>query len=312
MKDLFAELLETDSEFQDLLELIQSKPLDEKDMYINLLYDLHHDRAQVDMDTFLFDKDFMGIKPNQIHAKIRELLWIIDDPAVREVFIVAGKGSGKSTLVGLAQAKALYNLLCYVDPAAYFGLMQGTFIVLINMSISAPQALNVIFKRFISYIQRIKQFQKVSKRQFVKYKEIKEGAKETLREYKGGDIDTEFFSESVGTLEFTDKSIMCLSGHSKFSSFFGYDTFFGSIDEMSWFKTGSKKPTGDLDNDDIAGEIYQGLVSAGKTRFPHHYTVIGISSPRSKKDDLLWEKVQAIKENGEEIRLDLDAPQLII
>ena len=218
---LVEELLKKDSCFQDMAHELQSNPVEDRDEIMTQIYEYHSVRSQIDMDTFLFDPSFLGIKEGQIYPKVRELLWVIDDPAVREIFISAGKGSGKSTIVGIAQVKALYNLLSYINPAEYYGLLEGTFIGLINMSISAPQALNVIFKRFVSYVNRINRFQKVSRKQYVKYKEINEGDEgETLKNYKGGDIDTEYFSESVGTLEFTDKSVLCLSGHSKFSSFF--------------------------------------------------------------------------------------------
>lgn len=295
--------IQNDSKLSDLYYDLMRLPIDERIKVTKIFYQEMHDRMVPPLDDFLFDPDYLGFKESQIYKPVRQALHIIDDPTVREVYICAGKGSGKSTIVGLAQARALYRVLSYINPADYFGLAEGSYLGLINMSISGVQALNVIFKKFLEFISRIKEFQKVSKRNFIKYKETSEDQNYKVREFMNTEKteDVEHYSETIGMIAFPDKSITCISGHSRFTSFFGYDILFGSIDEWSWFETGKERVSSDIDEMVLSEEIYQGLVSAGITRFPEHYKFVGISTPRSRTNDPLWGRYEDVKNSGERV-----------
>ena len=257
-----------------------------------------YSRMVPDMDEFLFSEEFLGFSKRQLYPRVRDVLYIIDRDDVREAYIVAGKGSGKSVIVGISQLRQLFKLLCYVQPAAYFELLPGTYIALVNMSINSSQALNVIFKRFVSYLDKLDIFKKLSKQAIVKYKKSEKDKEFSLHDFNLSEnlSKYELFSETVGMITFPDKDIVVMSGHSKATAFFGYDIFFGSVDEMSWFESGKERIK---DMESLPSEeIFQGLSASGLSRFPKAYKVVAISSPRSRIGDPLWKKFERIKNIG--------------
>jgi hypothetical protein len=255
-----------------------------------------YDRIVPDMDTFLFDSRYLGFKESMIYPKVREVLNIIDEKDVREVFIVAGKGSGKSVIVGISQLRMIYKVLAYVSPASYFNIIPGTYIAAVNMSINSTQALNVIFKRFLYYLSSLSEFKKLPKNAIIKYKKSVADSEYNFKTFKSSDSlsQYELFSETVGMITFPSKDVVAISGHSKAAAFFGYDVIFGSIDEMSHFEKGNERVS-----DDVmvpSEEIYQGLSTAGASRFRNDYKIVCISSPRARQGDSLWRRYEAVKE----------------
>jgi hypothetical protein len=65
---------------------------------------------------------------------------------------------------------------------------------------------------------------------------------------------------------------------------------------MSWFETGKER------NKELetlpSEEIIQGLTSSGLSRFPQHYKVVAISSPRARTGDSLWQRYERVKNIG--------------
>lgn len=257
-----------------------------------------YDRVVPDMDTFLFDSRYLGFRESQIYPKVREVLNIIDMDDIREVFIVAGKGSGKSVIVGISQLRMIYKVLAYVSPAAYFNILEGTYIGAINMSINSTQALNVIFKRFLTYLNLLSEFKKLPKQAIIKFKKDQNEKEFYFKNYTQNESlgKYELFAETSGMITFPGKDIVALSGHSKASAFFGYDVIFGSIDEMSHFEKGNERESEfkQLPSE----EIYQGLSSAGVSRFPNHYKIVAISSPRARVGDSLYSRYERVKNLG--------------
>lgn len=288
-----------DSVIADMVNELK-KLKDEEKFHIicRKMFEEVYSRSVPDLDKFLFDRQYLGFSERQIFPKVREVLHVIDRDDIREVFIVAGKGSGKSVIVGISKLRMLYKVLSFVDPSAYFGLLPGTYIAAVNMSINSSQALNVIFKRFLHYLSRLEGFRKEARQAILKYKksEIDKEyshhnftAKDNLSKY-------ELYAETVGMVTFPNKNIVAISGHSKASAFYGYDVIFGSIDEMSWFETGKERVS---DMDELPSEeIYQGLSSSGLSRFPNHYKIVSISSPRARVGDPLWKRYERVKNMG--------------
>lgn len=295
-----------DDEVRHLLNEIKKLPEQERIATLRKIYETFYDRLVPDLDTFLFDERYLGLKEKSLYPAIRELLHQIDKPEIREAYLVLGKGSGKSTLTAILQARNLHKLLCYINPQEYFKLMPGSLTALINMSISAPQALNVMFKKFSYFVNQIQDFIQISKRQYVKYKENKNDASYTLKEFANIDEikNVEMYSETQGVILFPDKSIIALSGHSNAPSFFGYDIFYGSVDEASFFVQPKNRKLDD-ENLGTVEEVIQGLLASMQSRFPEHYKLLVISTPRSKTDDWLWLQHHKIKNSGLKIEVDI-------
>lgn len=298
MSDLFSELMK-DSQIADMCNHLKKYPDDVKyHIVFKALMKEVYDRVVPPMDDFLFDKRFLGFRESDVYPEVRNVLNIIDRDDIREVFIVAGKGSGKSVIVGVSQLRELYKALAYVNPSAYFGVLRGTYIAAVNMSINSGQALNVVFKRFLFYLNSLSEFKKLNKQAIIKYKQKSEDKKYSFRSFTETDTfaNSELYAETVGMVTFPGKDVVALSGHSKASAFFGYDIIFGSIDEMSWFENGNERVR---DTDELPSEeIYQGLSTSAITRFPNHYKLVCISSPRSKVGDPLWKRYEAVKNSG--------------
>jgi len=288
-----------DSAIADMVNELKKFPPEARfHIIFRKLMDDVYDRLVPDMDKFLFDPRFLGFSERQIFPRVREVLNVIDQDDIREVYIVAGKGSGKSVIVGISKLRMLYKVLCYVNPSAYFGLLPGTYIAAVNMSINSSQALNVIFKRFLHYLNQLDSFKKLTKQAILKYKKSEQDKEFSLHNYdlKENLSKYELYAETVGMVTFPGKDIVAISGHSKASAFYGYDVIFGSIDEMSWFETGKERVS---DTDELPSEeIYQGLSSSGLSRFPDQYKIVSISSPRARVGDPLWKRYERVKNMG--------------
>ena len=295
--------LENDSELNDILAEAKKLPPDAKAALMRYFYSLYQDRAVPPLDAFLYDNDYLGLGKTDVYRPVVGALHIIDDPTVHEIFVCAGKGSGKSTLVSLAQARMLYRVLSYVNPHEYFNLMPGALIALVNMSISSRQAINVIFYRFKTFLQRIHEFQKVPKRMFLKFKETA-GEDYRVKDFFGKErVDVDLYQEVIGAVHFVDKAVIALSGHSRVESFLGYDIIFGSLDEWSRFPRPKTKLVSEEDASNPAEETYHGIQSQAFSRFPEHYKMIGISSPWSKVDDPVYSRYEALKDIGVAIEI---------
>ncbi len=275
-----------DSEISDLLLLsAHAKSKEDRIKYIRLLYKKSHDRLHPDIDTFLFDKRFLGYKQSEVRKPILDLFHrIFEDRNITEVQALLGSGSGKSFFVCNMLAYMTHELLSYINPQEYFGLVTGTPIAIINMSVNAPQALNVIFRFYVSLIERIEAFRNIKKKADIVWENTKK-----KKSFDGSEnFDSEYYEQAKGQITFLNKHILAISGHSKASSVFGYAVYAGAIDEMSWIDPeGAYKMVGDsLDALTPAEEIYAGLTKARKSRFKDKGLIALISTPRNKMDPL--------------------------
>lgn len=216
------------------------------------------------MDEFIYSKEYLGLPKGAVFPAIEELLFRIDHPDVREVWICAGKGSGKSTLTSVTMARQAYTVaVCMRDPSAFFKLLPDALTAIVNMSISANQAENVMFNKFYSLISNAKCF-------------LKEGIP--------------IFKKRKRHVEMAN-NVHALSGHSGYQAFFGYDVFCGVLDEFSWFKDKSDKS--------ISDEIFSGILGSAKSRFPGYYKIVSISSPQAMDDPIMSRVQAAIRVGGE-------------
>ena len=84
------------------------------------------------------------------------------------------------------------------------------------------------------------------------------------------------------------------SSCSSATSFYGYHTILGALDEASFLL--------DREGRSLAEELVEALLKSLTTRFPSSYKLLVISTLRSD-DDFLYQNIQRIKEDGREVQI---------
>ena len=116
---------------------------------------------------------------------------------------------------------------------------------------------DVVFADFIEKLNHSKCFHEV--------KNVLE-----LSEIKGHSVP--YYYDTKDRILFP-KNIISVSGHSKSEAWLGYNTKQGILDEADWFVDNTNKSK--------ANEVYNSLLGSCRTRFPDHYKIIVITSPKS-------------------------------
>ena len=143
------------------------------------------------------------------------------------------------------------------NPQKYSKLAVGTNIYFLNMATNQIQARDVVFADFIEKLNHSKCFHEV--------KSVLE-----LSEIKGHSVP--YYYDTKDRILFP-KNIISVCGHSKSEAWLGYNTKQGILDEADWFVDNMNKSK--------AHDIYTSLLGSCKTRFPEHYKIIVITSPKS-------------------------------
>lgn len=251
----------------------------------------------VDLETFCYSKDFLGIPPLSDHQKdliratsqiykretlhtlygeeLGEKLWAW---TFNEVIFQLGKGSGKDYCSSIACAYIVYLLLCLKDPPSYYGRPPGDDIAILNVAINAAQANNVFFKNFKNRIERCPWFQ---------------GKYET----KAGEIAF-------------DKNITVFSGHSEREAWEGYNVLVVILDEIAGFALESNSGNEHAKTADAIYKMYRGSVSS---RYGEWGKLVLLSFPRFKNDYIqqAYDRVVQDKEviqRRHTFKLDPDLP----
>lgn len=222
------------------------------------------------MEEFIYSKEYLNVPKTVLFPPVEELLHKIDHSDVREVWICAGKGSGKSTVTSITMARQAHNVsVCMRDPSAYFKLLPGALTAIVNMSISSNQAENVMFNKFHNLLNGARCF--------------KDSAGNPLWRKRKRHIEL-------------PKNTHALSGHSGYEVFFGYDVFCGVLDEFDWFK--------DKQDKSISEEIFSGILGSAKSRFPGYYKIVAISSPQSQDGPIMRRVLEAQVRGGKPMLVD--------
>ena len=240
-------------DFNDIIDILDGEEFDER---------------PVDLETFVTDKNYLGLpelskhqytlieKSSQIYKESTLIkLFGEEEGSLRyrqtcnEVVAQLGKGSGKDYCSTISVAYIVYLLLCLRDPAAYYGKPPGDSIDIINIAINAQQANNVFFKGFKNRVTHSPWF---AGRYFEKASEIK-----------------------------FDKNVTVYSGHSEREAFEGYNVLVAVLDEISGFALDS---TSGHDQAKTGSGIYDMYRASVDSRFPDYGKVILLSFPRFKND----------------------------
>lgn len=213
------------------------------------------------IDEYVFGKQYLGLPPKAVYPNIMDLIVAADDPKIREVFAILGKGSGKSTFSSILMTRGVYRLMAYRDPAAYFGVLPDVNLGIVNMSISKDQAEAVIFDKFWSLVKNSPIFNPRNK---------------------------PIYEKTKRHIAFP-KNIHALSGHSGYRAYFGYDVYIGTLDECDWYK--------DTDDHPVSEEIYAAIQKSCITRFPNDYKLFCITTPQAE-DGFMWPKLVEARVRG--------------
>lgn len=223
---------------------------------LEAVYSLVYDEIPVDMEEFVLGRRYLGLK-GLINKEKLDILINFDKPYVRKAWIAAGSGGGKSFMVSCAMARQVYNLVCLKRPDLFYMLGPGSRIAIINLSVSKEQARDVIFSEFTARVSVSPWF---------------------AGKYEAWTAKAQF-----------PKRIYAMSGGSTATSYYGYHTIFGSLDEASFLVDRSDRS--------VAEELAEALLKSLNTRFPRAFKLFIISTLRST-DDFLYTQIQKIKEEG--------------
>ena len=198
-----------------------------------------------------------------------------------------GKGSGKDFCCQICFARVANILLCLQNPQQYFDLSPDTYIHLLNVAASAPQAHSVFFKPLRTMLTRSPWF----------------------ADKFEGDI-----SPSLQATEVRFKhQIELISGHSQASTLEGKNLVAGIADEISEFPTADEVAASRSGRTPArtADAILSMLKTSGSTRFPETYRLAQISFPRFKGDAIESAILKAKADNlakGEDSRFFASGP----
>lgn len=302
-------IIKDDSEIQDMIAAILSDDIDliKFDALRMEMYHKIHDRQHPSIDQFLFDKElFLGLERYDVRPNILKAMTLITNPEMQLNIIkmILGKGSGKSFLVSLLLAYKTHEFLSYVNPQKVFGLTSGSPVALLNLSTNAGQAMNVIFKTFKTWVSRVRSFENLEKKIRIRRAEIEERYRDISCD-PDPNIVPEKYREARGEIEFPEKNLLCISGHSKAASFYGYSVFAGTIDEADHIERimRPKRRTVLEMETSYTEELFAGILSAIFTRFGIHGLLLLITTSLAKTA-FLTSRVFRDKEISQEIDID--------
>lgn len=252
-----------------LYEEIKALPPSDQDALFQLLYDAQggdataledlytvaYDEIPVGMEEFVLGRRFLNLR-GLINKEKMDLLINFAQPHVRKAWMAVGSGGGKSFCVSIAMAWMIYCVCCLKRPDLFYLLGPGSKIAVINLSVSKEQARDVIFSEFLARVG---------------------GSPWFTGKYKAWTAKARF-----------PKRVYALSGGSTATSYYGYHTVFGSLDEASFLMDGNRS---------VAEELVEALQKSLSTRFPRAFKLFVISTLRSP-DDYLYTQIERIKEEG--------------
>ena len=218
--------------FDDLL-------VDPEDLHDNFLWE--NNTPPVSIIEFINSDEFLGLK-GRIYPYIQKAAEEIERENILEAILLLGKGSGKTTFMQIYLAYGAYFVLSLKNPQEYYGLLPGSPIAILLVSVSEKQAKEVGFAGVKAMIDRSPWF-------------------------KGK------FTALSAELRFP-KNLTLYCGHSGASSWLGFNTVRAAMDETEFMT--------DSNNRSVARELFRALKGSLTTRFPGKYKLLCVSSPKNE------------------------------
>lgn len=98
----------------------------------------------VGVRQFIEEQPYLGLK-GQVYPRLLDDLEELFEGDYIEAVLTGSIGWGKSTFAEIAMARMIYEVSCFHNPQKVYGLMDGTVIAFINVSISKRNAEKVVY-----------------------------------------------------------------------------------------------------------------------------------------------------------------------
>jgi hypothetical protein len=163
-------------------------------------------RKPVDVGTFIRDPQYLGSGVGDaIYPKIVDDLNALFAGSYTEVVLTGGIGWGKTRMAEIGILYEIYLLSCLRDPAAIYGLMPGSNLAFLNVSVTQSQANRILFTGVFDLIRRSPYF-----------------------------LDHFPYDQKIGTEIRFPRHVTCYAVASNESSMLGENVFSAVFDEMNF------------------------------------------------------------------------------
>jgi hypothetical protein len=116
----------------------------------------------VGIRQFIEDPHYLGsLGKDFVYPRIVTDLEELFEGDYHEVVLAGSQGWGKSRMAEVGIAYEVYQLSCLKDPAATYGLMTGSALAFLNVSVRLEQAIRVLFKGLFSILRASPYFREV-------------------------------------------------------------------------------------------------------------------------------------------------------
>jgi hypothetical protein len=123
---------------------------------------IDHERELVSVRQFIYDNRYLGrTLKSQIFPQLATDLEEFFEGDYTEALLTGGIGWGKSRWVEIAVAYEIYQVSCLRDPAVTFGMISGSNVAFINISVTISQARKVLFEGLAGLMRSSPYFQEV-------------------------------------------------------------------------------------------------------------------------------------------------------
>ena len=179
------------------------------------------------------------------------------------------ENSGKDYISSILHLYGIYLCLCMYSPQQYYGLSPGSPIYFVNTARNDKQAKKVFFAQFKAHLNNCPWF---------------------AGKHGPPGVDTVVFN----------KNIEALSANSQAFAWLGFNVIQWVGDELAFFLVNDS----DDESDSRAEDCWEAAFGSCKTRFPEHYKMIGITTPRYD-DDFVMKRFYELqkREDGYSIQM---------
>jgi len=137
----YERVLDRCEDANELTLFMEGKTIEEQ-----VLSDEDYDEVPVPIRDFIFDDYYLGRTVGRgIYPRLVDDLEELFAGAYTEVLLTGGIGWGKSRFAEIGIAYELYQTSCLRDPAKSFGLMSGSTLAFVNVSVTLQQSRRVLF-----------------------------------------------------------------------------------------------------------------------------------------------------------------------
>jgi hypothetical protein len=126
-----------------LKEILKKNYGSEMELILSLM-NYTYKYVPVSVRTFVEEEPYLGLR-GQVYPQIMEDLEKLFDGGYDEAILAGSIGWGKSTMAEIAVCRMIYEVSCFKNPQKALGLMDGSVIAFINVSLSRDAAKKVVF-----------------------------------------------------------------------------------------------------------------------------------------------------------------------